>query len=180
MHLNVGYRACEDWLRATDPVRRVLELQTVPDHTTLHRVFGRLTETRARQLLERVLAELDVQEDVIAGGSTGLTLSSAGAYSRTRSGKAYRGWVKGSYAVGTQSQLILVARAGRGDTTSDARLLEPLRNGAQAYARRQDWVFLTGSFWPMRVGWPSGQRTRLDPARSSWGQAGRARTESPC
>ncbi|MDW8327442.1 MAG: transposase [Anaerolineales bacterium] len=162
MYLNVGYRDGEDRLRATDQVRQVLELQTVPDHTTLHRAFGRLTETRARQLLESVLADLDVREDVIAGDSTGFTLSSAGAYYRTRSGKAYRGWVKGSYAVGTQSRLIPVARAGRGNTPSDARLLEPLRNGAQAYARGQDWVFLADAGLD---GQAVGERDLIPPIR---------------
>lgn len=142
MYLDVSYRDCEEWLYATDQVRQVLELQTIPDHTTLNRAFGRLTETRARQLLESVLADLEVQEDVVAGDSTGFTLSSASAYYQTRSGKAYRGWVKGSYAVGTRSQLILVARASRGNTPNDARMLEPLRNGAQAYTRGNQWVFL--------------------------------------
>lgn len=142
MYLNVSYRDCEDWLLATERVCAALELTAVPDHSTLNRTYQRLTEIRLNKLLTSVLADLEVQESVIAGDSTGYTLSTASAYYRTRSGKSFRGWVKGSYAVGTQSQLILVARASRRHSPNDARLLEPLRNGAQVYARGHDWVFL--------------------------------------
>ena len=142
LYLNVSYRDCEEWLGATDRVCQALELSTVPDHSTLNRTFQRLTEIRLNKLLTHVLADMDVKETVIAGDSTGYTLSSASAYYRTRSGKSFRGWVKGSYAVGTQSQLILVARASRRNSANDAHMLAPLRDGAQAYARGDDWVFL--------------------------------------
>jgi transposase len=142
MYLNLSYRDCEEWLRATDRVCQALELSEVPDHSTLNRAFQRLTEIRLNKLLTSVLADMDVKESVIAGDSTGFTLSTASAYYRTRSGKSFRGWVKGSYAVGTQSQLILVARASRRNSPNDAHMLAPLRNGAQAYATGDDWVFL--------------------------------------
>jgi len=142
MYLNLSYRDCEEWLRATDQVCQALELSTIPDHSTLNRAFQRLTETRLQKLLTSVLTDLNVKESVIAGDSTGYTLSTASAYYRTRSGKPFRGWVKGSYAVGTQSQLILVARASRRNSPDDAHMLEPLRNGAQAYATSDPWVFL--------------------------------------
>jgi len=142
MYLNLSYRDCEEWLQATDRVCQALELNTVPDHSTLNRTFRRLTERRLQKLLTSVLAEINVKESVMAGDSTGYTLSSASAYYRTRSGKSFRGWVKGSYAVGTQSQLILVARSSRRNSPNDAHMLEPLRDGAQAYAAGDDWVFL--------------------------------------
>ena len=142
LYLNVSYRDCEEWLGATDRVCQALELSTVPDHSTLNRTFQRLTEIRLNKLLTHVLADMDVKETVSAGDSTGYTLSSASAYYRTRSGKSFRGWVKGAYAVGTQSQLILVARASRRNSPNDAHMLAPLRDGAQSYACGDDWVFL--------------------------------------
>jgi len=142
LYLNVSYRDCEEWLGATDRVCQALELSTVPDHSTLNRTFQRLTEIRLNKLLTHVLADMDVKETVSAGDSTGYTLSSASAYYRTRSGKSLRGWVKGAYAVGTQSQLILVARASRRNSPNDAHMLAPLRDGAQSYACGDDWVFL--------------------------------------
>ena len=142
LYLNISYRDCEEWLRATERVCQALELSTVPDHSTLNRVFQRLTEIRLKKLLTSVLSDLDVKESVIAGDSTGYTLSTASAYYRTRSGKPFRGWVKGAYAVGTHSQLILVAQASRRNSPNDAHLLNPLRDGAQGYATDDKWVFL--------------------------------------
>lgn len=142
MYLNISYRDCEEWLRATDHVCQALELNEVPDHSTLNRAYQRLTEIRLQKLLTSVLADFAVKERVIAGDSTGYSLSTASAYYRTRSGKSFRGWVKGSYAVGTESQMILVAQASRRPSANDAHMLEPLRNAAQAYAAGKDWVFV--------------------------------------
>lgn len=142
LYLNLSYRDCEEWLRATDRVCQALELSEVPDHSTLNRTFQRLTEIRLHKLLSSVLADLDVKESVIAGDSTGYTLSTASAYYCTLSGKTFRGWLKGSYAVGTQSQLILVARASRRHRANDAHMLAPVRDGARKYACGDDWVFL--------------------------------------
>jgi hypothetical protein len=135
MYLDVSYRDCEEWLLATERVCQVLELKEVPDHSTLNRTFQRLTEIRLKKLLTSVLDDLEIKESVIAGDSTGYTLSTASAYYRARSGQPFRGWLKGSYAVGTHSQMILVAQASRRVGPNDAHMLEPLRNGAQVYAQ---------------------------------------------
>lgn len=90
------------------------------------------------------LADLNVTERVMAGDSTSDTLSTASAHFayRTRSGKSFRGLFKGSYAVETQSQLILVARSSRRNGPNDAHGPEPLCNGVQTYTTDDDWVFL--------------------------------------
>lgn len=41
-YCNRSYRDFEDWLAATDQVCAVLGLQTIPDHSTLSRMFKRL------------------------------------------------------------------------------------------------------------------------------------------
>ena len=89
-----------------------------------------------------MLTDLDIKESVIAGDSTGYTLSTASAYYRTRRGQPFRGWLKGSYTVGTHSQMILVAQTSRRVSPSDAHMLEPLRNSAQVYAQGAEWLFL--------------------------------------
>ncbi len=142
MYVNLSYRDFEDWLRASDQVCVALGLTTVPDHSTLNRAFHRLTEKRLRRLLAGVVAAMQVKEKVIAGDSTGYSLTQASAYYRTHRGKPLRDWVKGSYAVGTSSQLILVAESSRRNSANDAPMLEPLRKGAERYAAGADWVFL--------------------------------------
>jgi IS5 family transposase len=142
MYLNQSYRDFEEWLYASDQVCAALELKRVPDHSTLNRAFHRLTETRMRRLLDTLLKQLKVKEEVVAGDSTGYTLSQASAYYRTRSGQRFRGWIKGSYAVGTQSQLILAAYSSRRNSPNDAHMLQPLRNGAKPYVRKRHWLFL--------------------------------------
>ena len=142
MYLNQSYRDFEEWLYASEQVCAALGLQRVPDHTTLNRAFQRLTETRLRRRLDTLLKQLKVKEEVVAGDSTGSTLSQASAYYRTRSGQRFRGWIKGSYAVGTQSQLILAASGSRRNSPNDAHLLKPLRAGAHPYVHKRRWLFL--------------------------------------
>lgn len=140
-YVDQSYRDFEEWLGASDRVCAVLGLTTIPDHSTLNRAVQRLTVLRLTRLLTRLLDQLKIKESVIAGDSTGYTVSRASAYYRTRSGKRYRGWVKGSYTVGTESQFILVAYGSRRASANDTRMLQPLRDGARPY-RRRDWVFL--------------------------------------
>ena len=142
MYLNQSYRDFEEWLYATDRVCAALALKSVPDHSTLNRAFHRLTETRLRRMLNSLLKKLKVKEEVVAGDSTGYTLSQASAYYRTRSGQRFRGWIKGAYAVGTQSQFILAAYGSRRNSPNDAHMLKPLRNGAKPYVRQRRWLFL--------------------------------------
>jgi hypothetical protein len=73
--------------------------------------------------------------------STGYRPSQASAYFQTRSGRRYRDWFRGAYAVGTQSQLILAALEAHGGSPNDARFLKPLKRGARPYLRRQ-WLSL--------------------------------------
>jgi len=140
-YLNRSYRETEEWLLACDSVRHVLDLTDVPDHTTLWRTFRWLTMAQVRQLLEQLLAALQPTEQVVAGDSTGFRFTNASAYFQTARGQIMRDWFRGAYAVGTGSQLILVARQAHGGSPSDKRFLQPLRRGAARYAT-PDWLFL--------------------------------------
>lgn len=140
-YLNRSYRETEEWLLAADSVRAALDLDEVPDHTTLWRTFRWLPMARVRQLFDELLAALQPHEQVVAGDSTGFRFTNASAYFQTRRGQTMRDWFKGAYAVGTASQLILVACQAHGGSPSDKRFLQPLRRGAARYAP-PDWLFL--------------------------------------
>jgi hypothetical protein len=144
-YLDVSYRDAEEWLLASDQVQQVLELKQVPDYSTLIRTFGRLRQREWDQLLRTLLDGLKVEETAMSVDTTHFRLSQASAYFITRSGRQYREWVKGGYAVGVDSQLILGWRSGRG-IGYDQPYLEPLRRQARRYGRyhqgKRDWVLL--------------------------------------
>ena len=56
IYLNYTYRDLEEWLLATDQVRQVLQLTRVPDHTTLHRTFAKLSQQQGQQQGRRAAA----------------------------------------------------------------------------------------------------------------------------
>jgi hypothetical protein len=144
-YLNVSYRDMEDWLLASDRICTALELERIPDHTTLERTFKKLQQRNFDQLNRTLLDQLKVDEPVVAVGSTGFTPSQASTYYETRQGGAYREYVKGAYAVGTTSQLIVGWRAGSAHT-HDTKLLPSLRRQAARHGHRvrgrQAWLLV--------------------------------------
>ena len=144
-YLNLSYRNTEEWLLASAEVRKVLELSEVPDHTTISRMLKRLTLPRLEALLAQVLTELEGKEDVVATDATGFRFTQASAYYTTRSGRKYRDWVKGVYAVGTESQMIL-AWASAHHVVHDTHFLAPLKLRIARYGRqkngKRDWLLL--------------------------------------
>ena len=105
-YLDLSYRDLEEWLWATDRVLEVLELKRVPDHTTLYRTYRKLRMEDWERMRRALLAKLGVEgeEGVIAADSTGFRLTQASAYYQSRTGRTYKEWVKGVYAVGIQTQ----------------------------------------------------------------------------
>jgi IS5 family transposase len=144
-YLNLSYRNTEEWLLASAEVREVLELTRVPDHSTIARMLKRLTLARLEAMLNDVLRQLEGQEEVIAVDATGFRFTCASAYYTTRSGRRYRDWVKGVYAVGTRSQLIL-AGASAHHGVHDTRFLSALKRRIARHGRqhngRRDWLLL--------------------------------------
>ena len=144
-YLNLSYRNTEEWLLASAEVRDTLELSEVPDHTTISRMLKRLTLARLETLLAQVLNQLEGKEDVVALDATGFRFTQASAYYTTRSGRKYRDWVKGVYAVGTASQMIL-AGASAHHVVHDSRFLAPLKSRIARYGQqkngKRDWLLL--------------------------------------
>jgi DDE family transposase/transposase-like protein DUF772 len=146
-YLNLSYRDMEEWLLATDQVRQVLELAEVPDHSTLARTFRKLKQADLEAMRQSLLEQLKPEEEAIAVDTTNFRLQHASAYYMTRTGRQYRDWVKGGYAVGTASQLVLGWRSGAGLASgSDIAYLTPLRRQAHAWGKCQDgkraWALL--------------------------------------
>ncbi len=149
-YLDISYRDLEEWLWATEKVLEVLELKRVPDHTTLYRTYRKLRLEDWERMRRVLLAKLGVEgeEGVIAADSTGFRLTQANAYYRSRTGRTYKEWVKGVYAVGTQTHLILAWRTGKGPG-SDAPYLSGLKREIRRYGRREGgeraWLLLADS-----------------------------------
>ncbi len=76
-YLNVSYRDLEEWLRASDRVCQALELEQVPDHTTLYRAYQRLRMRDLEEIKRVLLEKLGVEEEVMASDSTGFRLTQA-------------------------------------------------------------------------------------------------------
>ena len=135
-YLKLSYRDMEEWLLATDQVCGVLELTSVPDHSTLARTVKTLKLHDLDRMRRALLDALGVEEEVMASDGTGFSPTQASAYYQTRTGRTFRAFVKGIYTVGTQSQLILAWRSGRGPG-NDVPYLSGLRRDARQYGRCQ-------------------------------------------
>lgn len=144
-YLDLSYRDMEEWLLASDQVCQVLELKRIPDHSTLSRTFQKLRLSDLEAMKDDLLTQLEVKEAVIAGDSTSFRLSQASAYYQTRTGRTYSEWIKGAYAVGIGSHLIVAWRSGLG-SHPDFGFLQPLKRQSARYGQRRDgrrdWLFL--------------------------------------
>ena len=135
-YLDVSYRDMEGWLLATDQVCRVLGLARVPDHSTLSRTFQKVKQADWERLRERLLSQMEVSEDAIAVDSTSFRLSQASLHYYNRAGKAFGDWIKGAYAVGCHSLLIVGWASSRG-SLPDFGFRKTLHRQSARYGRYQ-------------------------------------------
>ena len=141
-YMDLSYRDMEEWLLASDQVVKTLQLSRIPDHSTLCRMFSRIGLSKLRDMEQAVLDAMQPQEEVIALDSTGFRADQASAYYALRCGKQRKEWVKGAYAVGTTSLLILASRSGYG-RDGDGHYLNPLRRSSARYAKHsRHWLLL--------------------------------------
>lgn len=152
-YFKMSYRDFEELLLMSKELRDVLELTSVPDYSTLNRMYHRFRASHLDKMNEALLSSLDngspVQEDVITLDSTGFRPTNASAYFQTRRGKPFRHWLKGAYAVGVSSQMILAVAHGVGPS-NDAPHLSTLKRRASRYGTRDErgrpsWVTLADS-----------------------------------
>ena len=145
VYLNLSYRNTEEWLLASDKVCEALELQEVPDHSTISRMYKRMRMKDFERLNDRLLNQLEMEEDAIAVDATGLSLTEASHYFLTRAGREYKHYLKAFYGVGTARQYILGWHSDWGPD-SDMDHLNPLRRRVHRYGRqingRAAWFLL--------------------------------------
>lgn len=141
-HLHLSYRDMEEWLLATDGVVKALGLKEVPDHTTLYRAYRRFRVKDLERLNGELLKETGMEgEEGIVVDTTGFQPTQASVHYLARSGRRYEHFIKGCYAVGIASQLILGVVSGRGPG-ADSVHLASLRAKAALYGAAQGWMLL--------------------------------------
>jgi hypothetical protein len=140
-YFHKSYRDGEELLWACDSIRQVLQLASVPDHSTLCRMYHKLNRRRLLRQLRYLVDQHAAGEDYIALDSTSFSQSQASSYFQTRRGGRLRDWYRGAYAVGTASQLILAAASDGGRTLNDVCFLLPLKQQAR-YAAHAHTLFL--------------------------------------
>jgi len=154
VYVKVSYRDMEEWLLASDQVCQVLELKQVPDHSTLSRAFKRLRLADLERMNRQLLDQLGVGgEEVIGLDATGYSPTQASVYYRTRSRRSYTRWVKGVYAVGAGSQMILAWRQGKGPG-GDNVFLNGLRRAAARYGKPH-WLLVADAGFDGRSARPT-------------------------
>jgi transposase len=178
-YMNMSYRDMEEWLLASSEVRTVLDLQRVPDHSTLSRTYKKMRVRDFDKMKQLLLSELGIEgsETIIALDTTGFSPTGASAYYQTRSGRTFRYWIKGGYSVGTQSQLIVAWRTGRGPS-NDAGYLAGLRRDACKYGRyrgsgcgrRREWLAVADAGFDSRS---VGEMDIIPPIRRGHGPGGK-------
>jgi hypothetical protein len=145
-YLNKSYRDMEEWLLATDKVCQALALPRIPDHTTLQRTYRKLRKLDFENMKNQILEEENITESVIASDSTGFSPGQASLYYQTRSGRTYEHWIKGAYAVGTESQYILAWQSGYGPSNDTAHLNALKRGcarfGTHSETKQRTWLML--------------------------------------
>lgn len=151
-YLNKSYRDTEEFLYASDAICRVLELKTIPDHSTLSRTYKRLKLDDWQRMQATLLAGLrdgegrSIEEAAVAIDSTYFAGTQASLAYLTRRGRTLITPFKGAYAVGTQSRLILATCCGVG-TGKDGHDLPVLRRVAGRYGV----LTATGRRWQLRL-----------------------------
>ncbi|ADH65098.1 hypothetical protein Mesil_3284 (plasmid) [Allomeiothermus silvanus DSM 9946] len=151
-YFKMSYRDFVELLRMSQELREALELEAVPHYRTLSRMYQRFRASHLDEMNRQLLQSLGVVEEAVALDSTGFRPTQARAYFQTRRGRPFRSWVKGSYAVGTRSQLILGVLSGRGPS-GDSSPLSTLKRRVSPYGKRGDWVILAdGGFDGRGVG----------------------------
>lgn len=132
------FRAAEVRLAEHGELRRALELQAVPDHTTLFRFMLRLPEEVIGQVLAEVVRRFQNRrpssgksQSSVAVDATGLAPGSISTFfirRREQHGGApmpWRYWLKWLLAVDTRLRLILAQKAHQGPV-NDCATLRPL------------------------------------------------------
>jgi Transposase domain (DUF772) len=151
------FRAAEVRLVEHAELRKALELEVVPDYSTLFRFMLRIEEELIAQVLGEVVRRLEKrnpppaqQDRAVAVDATGLAPGAISTFfirrreHRGGSPTPYRYWLKWLVAVDTRLRLILAQKAHAGPTNDCATLPSLLDQVAEGPHSALEWC------WPMR------------------------------
>jgi hypothetical protein len=134
-HLRLTYRALEDLLRISPPLRRRFGFRIAPDHSTLwwfarRHLGAELVVAALRATIARVRHFPD-QARQVALDSTGLWLSHTSWYFawRAKRDRGQRGWMKWAMALWVEPQMVVAQRVRPGPC-GDFGDLQPLATAA--------------------------------------------------
>lgn len=144
-YLDLSYRDMEEWFWTSEKICKALDLQTIPDHSTLCRAFRKIGIEVIRSLQRLLLGQFTLREVSIGIDSTGFRTDQASAYYSFRNGRPKKDWVKGAFVIGTDSQMILGTCASYG-RYQDSVLLKRLRKQAKPYSIKHRFVLADAGF----------------------------------
>jgi hypothetical protein len=134
-HLRLTYRALEDLLRISPPLRRRFGFRIAPDHSTLwwfarRHLGAELVVAALRATVARV-RDFPDQARQVALDSTGLWLSHTSWYFawRAKRDRGQRGWMKWAMALWVEPQMVVAQRVRPGPC-GDFGDLQPLATAA--------------------------------------------------
>lgn len=145
-YVDRSYWDMEEWLLASETICQVLELQEVPNYSTLCRTFQQLPMCQLRLLMRKLLRWLGDSESAMVVDSTGLMTRLASQHYLSRTGRVMSDYAKAFYVAGVDSQYIVGWYYTRGPYGADAQYLNLLRAAAHPYgikqAGRREWILL--------------------------------------
>ncbi len=133
------FREAEVRLAEHSDLRQVLQLERVPDYTTLYRFMRRLDERTLQRVLAETLELLPAQDEedgpTVAVDGTGLMPCAVSTFFVKRqrdhgSGYSWRHWVKWLLAVDVRTQMVLAQQARQGPYNDSANLRSLLDEAA--------------------------------------------------
>lgn len=128
-YLNLSYRDMEELLLGATEIRQGLGLSSsIPDHTTLNRMYHRLRVQQLEAMNHHLLKRLGLKAELVAVDATSYSRSQASLHFATLSGMCHHfsHYWKGYYVVDIPSQAICAWRAIRAPS-SDMAYLAGLR-----------------------------------------------------
>ena len=108
----LSYRDLEEWQLASEAIWAALELKQVPDHASLCRAYGALSEGQQRSLNAWLLKQQGVQTSAVAMDATGFSPTHASQHDLSRCGRKLTHYHKGFCVIDLEHCYIL-GRAAR-------------------------------------------------------------------
>ena len=111
-HLHLDYRGFIELVEVMDSILRMLQLDTIPHFTTLHKFLQRISSLWLTLIQKRLVSSFYRRGEtipVVALDSSGLSSAYSSCYYSQRTGKTRKRFLKVSLAIDTHKQTILTS-----------------------------------------------------------------------